>query len=171
MRLLLEKRGDEVKITEEVVKAAATSGQEEILLLFEEQGSLHDCWEQWLPIAHLYNAAKAGDEETIRRLLAQGINPDLKNPRNVSPLWMAAAHGNSSVVGLLLDTEAVDINSRSISGRSPIFWAAAGGYEDVVELLLERGANPDIADEDGQTPLSMARKYGHKKVLDMLKHG
>ena len=151
-----------------MVTAAATSGQEGVLKLINKQPNTLSFKEKWFSIAGFYNAAKAGDEETVRRLLAQGVEPDLKNPRNVSPLWIAASYGNLAIVEILLDTQAVDINSRCKFGRPPMFWAAAGGYEHVVRLLLERKANPNFADEDGQTPLSIAKQNGHYKVVDML---
>jgi hypothetical protein len=169
MTLLLNRRGDNVQITDDIVTAAATSGQERVLRLIDIRLKIPSLKEKWFSIARFYNAAKAGDEEMIRGLLVQGIEPDLKNPRNVSPLWVAACRGNLAVVKLLLDTQAVDINSRSIAGRSPLFWAAARGYEGIVRLLLERDANPNFVDENGRTPLSMAKRYGHNKVIDLLK--
>ncbi|KAF8848833.1 ankyrin, partial [Acephala macrosclerotiorum] len=87
---------------------------------------------KWFSVAQFYNAAKNGDEETIRQLLAQGIEPDLKNPRGDSPLGRAARHGSLAVVRLLLDTQAVDIDARNIAGQSPIFWAAVYGHESIV---------------------------------------
>jgi ankyrin repeat protein len=81
---------------------------------------------------------------------------------------VAASNGKFKSVKLLLDTQAVDINVRSISGRSPIFEAAAGGFEDIVELLLSGGANTGFRDGDGQTPLSIAIKNGRRKVVDVL---
>lgn len=111
---------------------------------------------KWLPIAQLYNAAKFGDVDDMRQFLAEGVNPDLKSPRNITPLMVAAFHGHIKSVKLLLDLQVVDVNVRSISGRSPIFDAAAGSFENIVGLLLSRGANPDFRDEDGQTPLSIA---------------
>jgi ankyrin repeat protein len=168
MTLLLDRRGDNVKITDDIVTAAATSGQERVLRLIDTRLKILSFKEKWFSIARFYNAAQDGDEEMIRGLLVLGIEPDLKNPRNVSPLWRAACCGHFAVVKLLLDTQAVDINVRSIAGRSPLFWAAAKGHEDIVRLLLERHANPNFVDKDGQTPLSMAKQNGHDKVIDLL---
>ena len=41
------------------------------------------------------------------------------------------------------------------------------GHEAVVELLLKNGAQPDLEDADGQTPLSRARSAA---VLRLLNH-
>ena len=75
--------------------------------------------------------------------------------------------GRLLIAILLLDTQAVDVDARDIFGRSPIFWAARKGQEDIVRLLLERNATHDFVDEDGQTPLSIAKKKGYKNVVDL----
>jgi ankyrin repeat protein len=46
--------------------------------------------------------------------------------------------------------------------------AAEKGDEAVVELLLKNGAQPDLADADGQTPLSRAERAGSAAVLQLL---
>lgn len=167
MTLLLEQRGGNAVIIEEVVKAAATSGQEEVIKVIEKILKFPLSEEEW-PIAQFYNAAKAGKQYIIQNLLAQGFEPDLKNPRNVSPLWIAATNGYPRVVELLLGTKAVDANSKSISGRPPIFWVAAMGNESVVRFLLQAGADPTLMDKDGRTVLSMVKQYGHNKIAKLL---
>jgi hypothetical protein len=62
----------------------------------------------------------------------------------------------------------VDINSRSISGRAPIFWPSAYGYKEIVRLLVRAGAHLNFQDDNGETAISMARKYGHGAVLNIL---
>jgi Ankyrin repeats (3 copies) len=167
MMLLLAHRGPEIVITDEVVQTAVTCGQEEVLRIFEKQFKLSPSRENRL-IAQFYNASKAGEEATIQKLLAEGVEPDLKNIRHVSPLWIAATRGYLNVVQALLDTKAVDVNSRSISGRPPIFWAAAYGEEEIVRVLLKAGADPCLVDIDGNTPLWMAKQNGHNKIAQML---
>ena len=112
-----------------------------------------------------------GKEDELQKLLAEGVKPDLKNPRHVSPLWISASNGFVKVVEILLRIKSVDVNAKSISGRPPIFWAAAHGHEEIVRLLLEAGADRSLEDIDGRTPLSMAKKYKHDKIVKMLSAG
>jgi len=48
--------------------------------------------------------------------------------------------------------------------------AAELGDEAVVELLLKHGAQPNLEDVDGQTPLSRAEHEGNAAVLRLLNH-
>ena len=50
-----------------------------------------------------------------------------------------------------------DINIQDRGGNTPLARAAAGGHDAVVRFLLENGANPDIADEDEETPFEKSR--------------
>ena len=45
------------------------------------------------------------------------------------------------------------INHKDRTGRTPLSWAAELGKNDEMILLLMKGANPNIADRRGQTPL------------------
>lgn len=49
-----------------------------------------------------------------------------------------------------------NINDRNIYGESALYIATKRGVEDIVLYLLENGANPDIANQLGITPLMIA---------------
>ena len=198
MAMLLKQRSDQVKITEDVLKAAlsnesiskdmmillhkstninvtiglieaaATSGQEKVLELFDQWGGIKDGKEKWFGISRLYNAARTGNTTAASLLIDAGVPPDKKDYHGTTPLWLAARYGHEGVVRTLLATNAVDVNVRSASGRTPIFWAAAKGYLEVVKLLLEHGAEYDYVDKDGQSPLSAAQDRGSDKVVEIL---
>ena len=46
--------------------------------------------------------------------------------------------------------------------------AAEAGHVDVVVYLIERGANPDLNDEDGRTPSGAAVENGRPEVAEVL---
>ncbi|KAF7909978.1 uncharacterized protein EAF01_003696 [Botrytis porri] len=166
--LLLEKRGVEVVITEDVINAAATSGQESVLHIIDTHSKMLSSQEKWFAIAQFYKAAKFGNKGKIQSLLERGVELDLPNPRKVTPLWIAATYGHIEVVQLLLETKSVNVNATDVSGRSPIFWAAANGYEEIVWLLLNTGADPTFIDVNGDTALLVSKRYGRRKTVDML---
>ena len=65
----------------------------------------------------------------------------------MTPLQLAAARGDYSVVKLLLDTGAeVDGKSKSLSENrhwTALTYSCLGGHHRVSKLLLERGAHPE----------------------------
>jgi len=44
------------------------------------------------------------------------------------------------------------IDNRGYQGRTALHLAARNGQTEVMRLLLERGADPHVHDEDGDTP-------------------
>ena len=49
---------------------------------------------------------------------------------------------------------------------------AADGYKEVVELLIAKGADVNVLDGGGYTPLDRAIKKNHTEIADLLrKHG
>jgi ankyrin repeat protein len=61
-----------------------------------------------------------------------------------------------------------DPNAQDKNGETPLLKAAFEGYVDVVKLLLVHGADPTV-DEDGKTPLDLARVKGCRKVVSVIK--
>jgi ankyrin repeat protein len=124
--------------------------------------------DEWISIATFYNAAKSGNVESVKKLLRDGAQPDMKNGRSVTPLWIAASWGHKAIVELLAQREDVNVNSLSVAGRPPIFWPSARGNEAIVSLLMAAGADPRFVDENGETAASIARKRGHERVVQIL---
>jgi ankyrin repeat protein len=175
MALLLDRRGDKITVTEEVVKAAAGNirkGKKLMALLLDRRGDeilvTEEVAKAGLCIAKFYNAAKAGDVCCIEQLIREGTKPDTKNIRGESPLWIAAAYGHEAVVEVLAQRADVNVNSMSISRRSPLFWPSSEGYERVVAILMEAGADPDLVDENGDTALTVARRNGYEGIAKIL---
>ncbi len=80
-----------------------------------------------------------------------------------SPLFLAAARGQASIVELLLATDNPDLDTQDKYGLTPLFVAAKNGRESVVKLILAF-KNTDIdlhALRDGLGP--NARVVGKKR--------
>ncbi|KAK4220683.1 ankyrin repeat-containing domain protein [Podospora fimiseda] len=170
IEFLLHQRLSSVRasISEEVYLAASACGQLAVLDLLSDHFSDYPIKNEFVTTAKFYMASKNGDICSIKNLLDDGIYPDTANVRGVTPLWISPAMGNDPIVDILLKTRNVDINSRSISGRSPIFWPSAHGLDTIVAMLIDAGASVDFLDEEGQTAISTARKNGHSRIVDLL---
>ena len=77
---------------------------------------------------------------------------------------------NAHQVEYLLEHGA-DVN-RGLKSSS-LHYAACFGRPNIVKLLLQYGADPDLRDEDGHTPLEKAQERGdewHRQVIEILQN-
>lgn len=116
----------------------------------------------------LYMSALRGDVESVRRLLAQGENPDKQEERGWTPLHIAAANRHGAVVDVLLQSGA-NPNLCNVDGRSALFYVAWAGDVPLVQKLTEYGADPNLRNRfDGHTPLVAAVRGGHMDIVQLL---
>ncbi len=103
----------------------------------------------------IHKAAFEGDVGCIKKLMDEGVDPNVRDVFGRTPLHLAVQAGHRGVVELLLNYGA-DPNARDAAGQTPLHWAVACGHADIEELLLERGADPNAKDFAGNTPLHIA---------------
>ncbi|KAL1509630.1 hypothetical protein ABEB36_004339 [Hypothenemus hampei] len=107
----------------------------------------------------LHLAAEHGHSECIEILLDNGANPNLTNLRAESPMHLAIkAKSYASVLMLILKGQA-DLNLENYNRRTPLHEAVqlvADTRIDIVKALIENGANVNVQDQHGFTPLHIA---------------
>ena len=117
----------------------------------------------------LIYAAQKGLDGNIKQLLANGANTNYRNPATgLSALAAAAAEGHSPTLRLLVRTGKADVNLPDLSGRAPIFYAMEHNQEDALRTLLALGANPNVQDNAGVTPLMRAAAKNQKGIVQIL---
>src|SRR5688572_26672822 len=89
--------------------------------------------------SELIAAAVKGDNATITRLLADGVNVNAKDHEGGSALAHAAWFGHLDTVKLLLEKDA-DVNAKKNDGSTPLLLATSRKHFDVVEVLTKAGA-------------------------------
>ena len=115
-------------------------------------------------------AARYGDAQTVRQLLA---HPDIdvnKKDQWCTPLTIAAWFGYYSVVEALLDHGAdteIQEGTNKASG-TPLKRAIDEGHTTVVQLLMQRGANPKVLDIFDRTIIHSAAVNGQDEVLRII---
>lgn len=106
----------------------------------------------------LHRSAAADAVELMTKLLAKGANPLLTDANGNTPLMHAAQR----TVNVLLSHKQVrdNISTRNEQGQTALHCAFENGRPEILpSLLYIGGANPTIADQEGTTPLDMARNY------------
>jgi ankyrin repeat protein len=102
-------------------------------------------------------AIGANNVNAVRRLLEIGADPTKRNYDGLTPFQVVAT-GNKDleILDLLLEYEDVDINDGGQSGYTVLHWAMATSNVTAARFLLSKGANPNVADRNGATPLHVA---------------
>jgi cytohesin len=110
--------------------------------MFTARRKVIDCRSALLDVL-LFSAVITGDLDEVKQIVIDcGVNPNIKGP-NPNPL-----------------------------GFTPLHYAAMYGRHEIAELLLERGADPNIQDNDGDTPLHLAAANGYSEIVKLLlEHG
>jgi ankyrin repeat protein len=91
---------------------------------------------------------------TIRSLLAQGAEVNVRGPVYGTALTRAAMYGDAALAQDALDRGA-DVNVRDSVGYTPLIWAAFTGRRSLVQLLLAHHADVNVRSERGYTALHM----------------
>lgn len=110
-------------------------------------------------------------QKKLARIPANGLGVNVTNQDGSSPLHMAALHGRTDLVPLLLKHGAYS-GARNTSQAVPLHLACRQGHFEVVKCLLEANAKPNKKDLGGNTPLILACSGGHHQVAALLlQHG
>ena len=123
--------------------------------------------------APVADAARIGDIDAVRALLAGGEDANAAHGDGMSALHWAAERGDPALVETLIQGGAkVDAVTR-IGGYTPLHVASAAGQAEVVKLLLTRGSDATSAlSTSGATPLHLAATAGSvETIAALVDHG
>jgi len=120
-------------------------------------------------------AARDGDVEAVRNMLANGVNVEARInhqteslPNGATSLMAAAAEGHLEIVKLLLAAGA-DVNTHATKYReTALILAAREGRLDVVKTLLSAKAKANAKMEGGRTALIEASEKLHVEIVEAL---
>lgn len=113
-----------------------------------------------------FRAVQIDNAQTVRKLLAQGFDPNTIEPmRGDTGMMLALREGAMEVFRVLLETPDTDIHARAFNGDTALMIASFKGNLPAVEALLARGAQ---VQHEGWTPLHYAATGGHDAVARLL---
>ncbi|RMG32661.1 MAG: ankyrin repeat domain-containing protein [Gammaproteobacteria bacterium] len=160
-------------------------------------GWLGGCSAPDKPTISLYLTIQRGDIDQLRRHLYWGTPVDDPLPNGRYPLHEAAAQGRVVMMRMLLE-HGVQLDPRDRDGHTPLELAILNGRtqaadvlikagarfdpsdmllevarqditdRDVVRYLKAKGADLDVRDENGNTPLLIAAGHGNHRLVHHL---
>ena len=146
--------------------------------LFERAEQARATKEKIQTTTPLVFAAGEGDIDEVRRLLDAGHDVMERTAAGETPLHVSGIRGAPEVVEALLLAGA-DPNARTNGGAflkmTPLHWMTHGGHVDGMRLLLEHGANPNLQNARGETPVDVAARMaphgGREELILLAEHG
>lgn len=163
---------------------AATFGNDTATVrLLLDAGADIETPDTFIGLTPLMNAAGNRNVEAVKLLLAKGAQVNaVSKTKNLpkiqtgtvefggwTPLLMAAAFGPPEAVNFLLDSHA-RIDAQDYRGFTPLMLAVGTDRYDhrTIKMLVGRGADQKLKNQDGETALDWAYKFGDPEVVRAL---
>lgn len=118
----------------------------------------------------LYGAAYKGHLDTVKLLVENGADMDVRMYRGFTPLMGALINGQYNVVKYLVSKNA-SVNAADCRGETPLMYAASTpSGKEIVELLISKGADVNARNDEGESVLQksdslvapLLRRHGAK---------
>jgi ankyrin repeat protein/beta-lactamase regulating signal transducer with metallopeptidase domain len=109
----------------------------------------------------LWTAVRNFSKETAEFLIEKGANINTPDDRGVTPLDVAEQRGSTDMVELLQQHGA-------IKGSPNLLGIINSGDIEQVKLLISQGADINVKNSNGLTPLYLASQEGRKDVVELL---
>jgi ankyrin repeat protein len=145
---------------------AAFEGNERLLRLLIDHGADPNAVDQGGAGA-AHRAAERGHVACLELLAERGADLNALDRAGRSPSSRAAIQG---CIGALesLASLGVDLRARAPDGRSLAFDAIVWGGPETLTFLRSRGVDLHAPDNEGETPLELARRVGRFESADFL---
>lgn len=115
----------------------------------------------------LISAVKASDVDSVRALIAKGVDVNAPQGDGATALhW--AAHRNDLALADLLIRAGANPNAANELGATPLWLACVNGSATMIERLLGAGAKTNVRIASGETPLMTAARTGDVTAVRLL---
>lgn len=147
---------------------AAIAGDLDVVTLLVDRGADIDAQGPDL-VRPLMLAIQYGNNDIVEFLINAGadVNTPFAGQYGKRPIHFAAEYRNLRALSLLLDA-GVDPDQVEATRSTALVYAAYRGETDMVRELLARGADPNIPDAYGNSPLELAYVNYNPAIIEAL---
>jgi ankyrin repeat protein len=166
---------------ETLLQIACEKGTADIVGYLIEKGANVNAADKY-GVTPLLTAVDAQTNAIVGVLIARGADVNLANRYGIAPLHLATK-GSAAIVDLLLAGGAMinkttstqfpgiaqeDVPDQFAGGDTPLLCAARAGNLPVAERLISKGADVNIGDKKGLTPLHISVLNGGDQLVVLL---
>lgn len=119
------------------------------------------------PGQRLLQAAKAGDQPEVRRLLAAGAPIEAFDGQRRTALLIAVDRGDMAMARALIEAGA-SINAQAANLDTPWLLAGARGHAELIELMMTRAPDLSLRNRYGGNALIPACERAHVEAVKVL---
>ena len=109
----------------------------------------------------------ASSVDAVRLLTTNGANPNALDKDGHTPLYGAAAKGQTDVAKELI-ARGGDVNRPGFDNVTPLQIAVTNGHSPAAKELIAKRADHRVVDARGQTPLHLAAASGRTDMIEAL---
>ena len=154
------------------IVAAAYHNRVEVLDLLIEAGADVNMMDDTLQSAYLISTSE-GYTELLQKTLAAGADVHSTDSFNGTGLIRAADHGHVEIIRELLKTS-IRLNHVNRLGWTALLEAiilgdGGEGHTQVVSMLVDAGADVNLPDRDGHSPLAHAQSKSQREIINILR--
>jgi len=128
--------------------------RDEIVSIVQKCPAVLDCGRLKNGGVLLYHACSTNKLFAMFGLLQVGARVDVNCGHGDTPLMVAVSHVADDCATFLINTGA-DLHKKNKIGRTALHHAANAGRRRMFKFLVERGANPNLPDKFGTTPIDL----------------
>lgn len=111
-------------------------------------------------------AADNGNVPIVKLLLSNNADPNIPNDEGFLPIHRAALSNQLELLEIFLSK--MNIDAQDNTGNTPLNYAVSQLNIESSKWLLEKGANVNLANNDGFTPLAMAVLFEDENMVKLL---
>ncbi|EAY17683.1 ankyrin repeat protein, putative [Trichomonas vaginalis G3] len=106
--------------------------------------------------------------ETIKNLISKGADINTKDNFGFSCLHQAIINRRIDCIEYFLENGKIDINIQANDKWTPLHYAAQFGFADITKILLSHHDIKLVYDENGESPIEIAKKNKRHDVHQLL---
>ncbi len=149
-----------------LIIACQSSNIDIIRLLLDSGADINmDCESGFTPLS---NACEYEHVDVVRLLIDLGADVNLPSLEGSNPLSISIECENIELVKILLDAHTININSLEDLEEPHLIKAVLTGSYEIIEMLISAGADINIVNEMGETPLMTAIQDRNLLVTKLL---